>query len=1145
MDNNNPIKYSDLISPDNSIDTLIKQLTDTQEAYDKLADSIKTNAKDISAALKNVSGATDEGRRKTTQAATDAERLAKAQEEVQRAQSETAKELAGYNALRTQANQINKLEAKLARSVAGSYDALSAQYSLNKIRLNAMSVEEREATDAGRELVERTHDIYEEMKRLQEATGKHTLSVGDYGKSTIALNKQLRAVREELTRLRLEGKANSEEYIQLAQKAGQLQDIMGDVRAEIKNLASDTSELDAIMGGASGIAGAFTAATGAMALFGDESEEVQAVQKKLQAVIAITTGLTTLQNQVQKQSALMKGIETLQTKALTKAKEIDYLATEAGTKATYRAIVAQKLLNAVGKSNPYVLLAIALVSVVGALVAYTAGADKAAEKQQRLNEAQKNALDLNMAWAAELKRLNNERQAQLSRELATAKAEGKSYKETQKIEVAMLNERIAANEKDKAYWADTLNNLDANRDKLEKLRQGLLTLNKAKASGRKTMLFDVNLDGRYDRVKIDEAIQAIQGHIDNYERKVEIAVGIKTEADEIAALRAQLIAQHMQQLREMQHTETEIVRSAEDLRMSFIDDRFEREAAMAEAETRRQIEDIRERLKTEANLTTTARAALNQQIEDLESALAGRLFDIEREMNSAILALERETQAMELQQMEEGAAKQRALLEHQFKVRLEDLRRRLYSEGGLSIGEREQIEKQILLIIAEYGRKREELERSLADDQRNREIDAIQLRLAAVAAGGQEELDLRLRLIELRRQAEIAANAKLAQDMQQAEADINAKYAAQVLSTTEDFIRTRETKQFASAQALAESEFNLLRTSEVQKKRFALQQQAEKLQAQLDLDKKLGGKMTEQERQTIRNTIDATNQEMQRLDAKSWGESIQEAVGYALDALSEYADKRLEMAEQAVAAADKEVEAAKKALDAEREARAQGYASNVAAAQKELALARATQKQALADQARAQQQQEAINTLTQISSLVTASAQIWGQLGFPWAIPALAVMWASFAASKIMAFRMAGTATEKYGDGTVELLSGGSHQSGHDIDLGTKPDGTRRRAEGGEFFAVINKRNSRRFRREIPQVINALNDGSFADKYLRAFDGAEALTVAAVDDRAPDLSGLSSDVRKIREQGERHTYTDAEGRRVEVYKNLTRRIKVS
>ena len=131
--------------------------------------------------------------------------------------------------------------------------------------------------------------------------------------------------------------------------------------------------------------------------------------------------------------------------------------------------------------------------------------------------------------------------------------------------------------------------------------------------------------------------------------------------------------------------------------------------------------------------------------------------------------------------------------------------------------------------------------------------------------------------------------------------------------------------------------------------------------------------------------------------------------------------------------------------------------------------------------------------------------------------------------------------TETYGEGTVELLQGGSHQSGNDIDLGQKPDGTRRRAEGGEFFAVINKRNSRRFRRYIPDVINSMNNGTFAHKYLNAYKGADLISIGAGS--GADLSKLERDVNAIKKQGERRTYLDKDGRIIIEYKNLTRKLR--
>jgi hypothetical protein len=139
-----------------------------------------------------------------------------------------------------------------------------------------------------------------------------------------------------------------------------------------------------------------------------------------------------------------------------------------------------------------------------------------------------------------------------------------------------------------------------------------------------------------------------------------------------------------------------------------------------------------------------------------------------------------------------------------------------------------------------------------------------------------------------------------------------------------------------------------------------------------------------------------------------------------------------------------------------------------------------------------------------------------------------------------MAHQAAGSGTEEYGEGTVELLEGGSHQSGNDIDLGRKKDGTRRRAEGGEYFAVINKRNSRKYRNLIPEVINALNDGTFAEKYMGAY-GNTGVNVNVGG--TPDLSILQGDVRRIREQGESNSFTDGNGNTVMQYKNLRRMIR--
>jgi hypothetical protein len=261
-----------------------------------------------------------------------------------------------------------------------------------------------------------------------------------------------------------------------------------------------------------------------------------------------------------------------------------------------------------------------------------------------------------------------------------------------------------------------------------------------------------------------------------------------------------------------------------------------------------------------------------------------------------------------------------------------------------------------------------------------------------------------------------------------------------------------------------------------------------------------------------------------------------------MDGLNQLTQAFVEAADKKRQLADAEVERTQSVLQAELEARNKGYANEVDTARKELETAKKNQQKAIEQQRRAQKLQIALDTASQAANMITATSLIWKQLGFPWAIPAIAVMWGSFAAAKIKAVQAVSAGTEEYGEGTVELLEGGSHQSGHDIDLGTKKDGTKRRAEGGEFFAVINKRNSRKYRSVIPDVIGSLNNGTFADKYLNAYDGAN-INIHASEPQNKDLAALSSDVRSIREQGERMTYVDGQGRTITIYKNVKRILK--
>lgn len=1161
-DNNNPIKYSDLVSPDDSITKLINQLDQLSDAYMNTLKNIKSEAITVKAALEGVSGATENGRKTIRGASNDTDKLTRAARDLAFAESENAKRLAELKQAQKEANELNKLTTRLNQSAEGSYNRLSAQYSINKIYLNNMTVEEREATVEGRKLVAETKAIYEEMKRLQEATGKMSLNVGNYSDAAKGLTTQIENQTKQLALLRLEGKQGTAEYQQLSKETAILRDAVKDATAEITRMASDTSNLDAVLSFAAGASGGFAAFTGAMELFGSESEEVQEAQKKLQAAIAITTGVQAIQNAVQKQSAIMLGISRLQMAALSKAQVYNRLVTMQGTKATLAATIAQKAFNLIAAANPYVLLALALVTVVGALVLFASNTDKSAKNQQKLNEAQKVWLDYLETEATEMNRVSNERVAQLNRELNIAKARNASLSETRKIEDEILAERTKAHNKSVGFYGQELNDLEANRAKLKQLNDMLVQLNNAKARGDKKVYIDVDLDGKIDKVKVDEAIEAVQGQIDNTGRAVDIAVNLKTEGADLDAERKILAAQRLQENRDAAKAETDILRKAEDARIALIKNTFDQQRAQRQAANARAIADIQLQLRTEINLTVKARKALNDQIVLLREQLAVDMIDIANQQRAAELSAQRTTQDAQIALMAEGAEKQREQLRVEYERQIQDINTRLETERGLTETQVAELLNQQLLLQQQYAKSLGELNDQITIDQMQAAADRTQLQLDAAREGSQEEINLRIQLLQQQRAIELAQNRQLAEDVRQSEADINAKYDAEVLKQTTELNQQRALMLFDQTQALEASEFDLIRNSEERKTRFRLAQENARLQKILELNKTAGVKMKDAEVKTIENTIAKIDQEIEKSKGDERGndiyglfglnldddqkEAISTSVSFAIEQLNGFLDAKVQAADAAVSAADKEVDASQRRLDAELEARANGYANNVAMAQKELDVAKKNQEKALKEQQKAQKAQAAIQTIQQIGNLVTASALIWSQLGFPFAIPAIAIMWGSFAAAKIKAAQLSKSAnaggSESYGDGTVELLAGGSHQSGDDVDLGTKPDGTRRRAEGGEFFAVINKRNSRRFRRLIPDVINSLNRGTFPQKYLNAYN-TDGINVTVQQNNAPDLRDLKDDVREIKEQNRRRRYVDGNGNVIEVYKNLTRKIK--
>ena len=176
----NPIKASDLYKDDGAIKAAIKDLEKMEQVIVSLQEKTKQESANVAGALKKVTVATAKGREEVVRHAKKIDELARSEERYKKALSETGTKIRQLREVQQSLLRQRKLEEKVTREAAGSYNQLSAQYSLNKLRLNAMSDAERKSTKTGRELEKETRKIYERMNQLQRATGKAQLGVGRY-----------------------------------------------------------------------------------------------------------------------------------------------------------------------------------------------------------------------------------------------------------------------------------------------------------------------------------------------------------------------------------------------------------------------------------------------------------------------------------------------------------------------------------------------------------------------------------------------------------------------------------------------------------------------------------------------------------------------------------------------------------------------------------------------------------------------------------------------------------------------------------------------------------------------------------------------------------------------------------------------------
>jgi hypothetical protein len=121
---------------------------------------------------------------------------------------------------------------------------------------------------------------------------------------TESAKKRLRDLQRALVDLAVAGQENSEEFRRLEAEAGELSDTIGDVSQRVKNLGSDTKNIEAFTQAVQGVAAGFQIAQGAAALFGEENEDIQKAMLQVNATMAIANGIQQVTVLLQKESAI-------------------------------------------------------------------------------------------------------------------------------------------------------------------------------------------------------------------------------------------------------------------------------------------------------------------------------------------------------------------------------------------------------------------------------------------------------------------------------------------------------------------------------------------------------------------------------------------------------------------------------------------------------------------------------------------------------------------------------------------------------------------------------------------------------------------------------------------------------------------------
>lgn len=1201
MAEDDKIKYSDIIEPDDSIEKLVKQLGELNQSYETMVNAIRAGADRIVHSLKSASGATSEGRKAIDEATASTSRLERAQNELKLALSDTGKQIAWLKAQTSDANRATVEQQRYIQQAISSYDRLKSDLKQTVELYKSLTAAERADSEMGQQLLNDILNLKNQIKALDDQMKPHIQTLSEVEKA----EQRLAYLQSD------EGKR----LLELKAKIAELTSARKQQKATVDPLAQAQEKL----------AYAQSEENKQLKLYSTQIREANQIAQ-LQATIANSAEGS--YNRLSAQYALNK-IRLNQMSAAEREAADSGKKLEAETNAIYQQMI--KLQEATGNyrlsvghyQKTWDGLGISISQVVRELPA-------AAVSLNTFFLGISNNIPIVVDEINRLRKQNELLAAEGKEQISVTKSVVKSLFSWNTALVVLLTV-FSMYGKEIITWIDkTLAGRDAAKsfeDALEDLNSELGKGSTGAYGQQIAVLRRLSENWRDlgDNVKaqtqwikdnekefsklgitIDSINDANNAFVDNTES---VVAAYKARAKAEAALN--VVSQQYQKLLVAENkAELEKVReygffdktinyfkalwggiSGPDSDLS-LGTRLKKQRQRNVESLQKDADALKKEIESYFNVWKFYEDQANALFKEIgleeshKKDKRGRTpRDADDRLNNLALAAEKAYQKSRTEIERDENKKRRAEAFASFNQEIADLNDKYSRIQKILNGQDEKYKKLTESQKETAIKALDDIENAIKNKQKGltlsldllnidveiqkaeQLLELLELEGEVSKKGSYEELSNSLKRLDVERQIALLKNAQLPEAKRQPTSAINASFDKQKAITVGSF----NMSSFDEQQALDEAVFNEVKRSETEITRFKLEQEKARWQEQIRLAEAGGLDWSQAQIDAAKATVKGIDRELSELDdfiknigKKGLGgtlleklgfdddqiDALKDAVNIVIEQLQSIMDAEVELAEQAVEAAEARVEAAQKAYDAEVEARNNGYANNVATAKKELEQEKKNQQEKQKMLQAAQKRQEAMNTVTQASSLVTASANLWSSfssipiVGPALALAAIATMWTSFAVAKIKAKQVTASQSEEYGEGGLEFLEGGSHASGNDIDLGVENKKKRRmKAEGGEALAIINKQRTRKYRKILPDVIDSFNKGTFEDKYLNAFGNSDKLNISLNSNNNMDLSKIEDDVRSIRKQNETRYYTMPDGTVIMQHRNVKRIIK--